>query len=101
MDIYQKDNNGMLTPQGEPANYWTWNDLRVVQSTGVVTAEVYWWEKQANALANVSPRCSRVITWQMGVGQDIASGVAYLLVLENYTTDDGIVINLKDSIIVS
>ena len=43
----------------------------------------------------------RTVTWQMGVGQDIASGVAYLLVLENYTTDDGIVISLKDSIMVS
>jgi len=98
MDIYQKDNNGMNTPQGEAANYWTWHNLSVVQKTGVVTAEIHWWEKESNALANVAPRCSRIVAWQMGVGQDITSGVDYLLALENYTTEDGIVINLKDSV---
>ena len=97
MDIYQKDNNGMNTPQNEPANYWGWEYLKVT-SSGVVTAEIYWWEKESNALANVSPRCARIIEWQMGAGDDITSGVDYLLALESYVTDDGITINLKDSV---
>jgi len=97
MDIYHRASGTGMTYNGLLFNYWYWEELSVKRN-GTVSAEIYFFDSIERAQDGKGYINSRRVIWQMGVGDDIGSGVAYLEQLENYTTDDNLVLTLKDSI---
>jgi len=97
MDIYYRESGTGMTYNNLVFNYWRWKKLSVTDD-GVVTGEVHFFDSLERATDQTGFINSRTIVWQLGVGDDIGSGVAYLELLENYTTDDQLVLTLKDSI---
>ena len=97
MDIYHRESGTGMTYNGLVFNYWRWKELSVTDE-GEVRGEVHFFDSLERATDQNGFINSRSIKWQMGVGDDIGSGVAYLEALENYNTDDGLVLTLKDSI---
>jgi len=97
MDIYHRAAGTGMTYNDLVFNYWRWKHIGV-SDEGQVTAEIRFFDSLERATDQLGYKNSRNIVWQMGVGDAIPDGVAYLEVLENYPTDDNLVLTLKDSI---
>lgn len=97
MDIYHRESGTGMTYNGLTYNYWYWEELSVKRN-GTITAEIYFFDTLERAQDGKGYINSRNIVWQIGAGDAIPDGVGYLELVENYPTDDGLVLTLKDSI---
>lgn len=86
MDTYKKEDTGIVTAQGEKLNFFQIKRIGKDIEGNYAYATINFYRTLENAQAAVPPRAQREVQFPIIENQDVDSGIAAILELENYPT---------------
>lgn len=86
MDIYYRQDTGIITPQNEKLDYFRFKRIGKDLDDNYAYAIVYFFRTLENAQAKVPPRAERELHFPIIENEDVSSGVLALLQLEDFVT---------------